>query len=46
MIEVNLSVMQSESITTTIQTPQSTPTLSPPADTAEPSGDNAAAINL
>ena len=47
LIEVNLSGIQSESITTAIQTPQSTPILPlPPVDTAKPSSDIAAAINL
>ena len=46
LIEVDLSGMQSESITTAIQTPQSTPMLPPPADIAEPFGDITAAINL
>ena len=46
LIEVDLSGMQSESITNTIQTPQSTPILPPPADTAEPSSNITAVINL
>ena len=47
LIEVNLSGMQSQSVTTTIQTPQTTPILPiPPAYIAEPSSDIAAAINL
>ena len=46
LIEVDLSGVQSESIKTTIQTPQSTTILLPPADTAEPSSDITAAINL
>ena len=46
LMEVDLSGMQPESITTAIQTPHSTPVLPPPADTAEPSGDITATINL
>ena len=46
LIEVDLSVMQSESVTIANQTPQSIPILSPPADTAEPSGNITAVINL
>ena len=44
---VDLNGMQPESITTTIQTPHSTPVLPlPPADTAETSSDTSAAFNL
>ena len=47
LIQVDPSGMQSESLTTAIQTAQSTPILPlPPADTAAPSGDIAAVINL
>ena len=44
---VDLGSVQPEGITTTIQTPHSTPVPPPPpADTAEPSSDTTAAINL
>ena len=46
LIEVNLGGMQSASVTTAIQTLQSTPISPPPADTAEPSSNIATAINL
>ena len=47
LMVVDLSSMQSEGITATIQTPLSMPVLPPsPTDTTEPSGDATAAINL
>ena len=46
LMEVDLCGMQPESVTTTIQTPHSTPILPPPADTAQPFSDITAAINL
>ena len=46
LIEMDINGVQSESIRTAVQTPQSTPILLPPADTAEPSSSIAAAINL
>ena len=46
LTEVDLSSMQPESVTTTIQTPHSTPVLPPPTNSAEPSGDITTTINL
>ena len=43
---VDLGGVQPEGITTTIQTPNSTPVQPPPADTAEPSSNITVAINM